>query len=178
MSFSLLTPYLDALVKNRQFEQVLYFFDRVRTAVGMMHYEVDANLSSTENSNRLAKYEENQLSLMKSLLSQFVNYLVSNNLLEQGELLYKNILQKRWLEKEEDYLNGMAIYNNSPEMFSAIYDDFKSNEGLQKTTESITKVLNKVRKNILQLEIVFKDIVDTYLLTVKAMLILGRHKVE
>lgn len=176
MSFDLVVPYLNTLVKNQQFEQMLYFFDRVRTAVSTMHYQMDSELSSTENTSRLVKYEENQLALMKSLLSQFVNYLVSNNLLGQGELLYKNILQKRWLEKEEDYLNGLSIYSSTPDMFSAIYEDYKSNESLEKTSESITKVFSKVSKNILQLQIIFFDIVDTYLLSVGGWLTPGSCK--
>lgn len=166
MKFSMILPYLDKLVQNEQLEQLLYFFDKVRTTVSRISFKLDAKLTAAENNEALEKFEANKLALTKSILSDFVNYLVSKKLFTQGELLFKNILQKRWLEKESDYLNGLTIYNEDPEMFAAIYEDYKANESLAKNINALTQIVKKIGANPVQLEDIFSDLLDTFILSV------------
>lgn len=166
MEFKLIQPYLDKLVQNDQFEQLLYFFDKVRTSISRIAYKLDPKMSAAENNEALSKFEANKLALTKAVLSEFVNYLVEKRLFVQGELLFKNILQKKWLEKESDYLNGMTIYNENPEMFAAIYNDYKANESLTKNSAALTQIVKKVGANPIHLENIFRDILDVFVFSV------------
>ena len=167
---SMVKPYLDKLAKNDQVDYLLFFFDRTRLMMENKKYQYDDKKTAAENSTSLKEFENEKYRMMKQYLSDFVSFLVANSLFTQGELLYKNILEKKWLETHQDYLNGMVIYNENPMMFDSIYKSYKENESITKSVELLTEVLKRIQvKSILLVE-VFTDIMDKYILSVVLVL--------
>jgi hypothetical protein len=164
ITVDMLRPYFNRLVKNRQYEELLYFFDRSRTLNEQRRYRVNNSVSGTENTKLLGEFEERSLSEVKRFLSDFVSYLVENQLLEQGEMLYKSILQKKWLETQQDYINGLRIYNDDEEMFQNIYQDFKENPNVEKSQKHLEEVMEMIAKNPMLHGQLLHDIIDTYVL--------------
>ena len=93
-----------------------------------------------------------------------MSYLVNKRLFEQGELLFKNILTKKWLETQQDYINGMEIYINDADMFYSIYQDYKENTLIEKSQEHLEQIMSMILKNPLLHSKIFIDLMNTYVL--------------
>lgn len=166
IEISMISKYFDKLVENSLHQELLYFFDRVSSLTEFKQYKLDTTKTAAQNNEGLKVFEEKKLQGLKDFLSSFVDYLVQKNLLEHGELLFKNLLNKKWLGKHSDYLNGLIIYKDNLEMFDKIYQDYKARAELEKGPKEIQGILNLIVQAPLLYPNIYYDILDNYIYSV------------